>query len=138
MKVSVFIIFLFSIYIISCSEDSPTSSSDEDLVEVQFDLQTGFDNVSLSIMEDDRYYFNAMFTGIELLTGPQASFTTFLPAGEHTFIIRRTQLDNFTNFKIDTCMFNIGKADKYWIGIGVNSDSDSLFYIVQDFSFFYI
>ena len=138
MKMYVFIIFILSSYIISCSEDNPAASTDGDMVEVQFDLQTGFANVSLSIMEDDKYYFNAMFTGIELLAGPQASFTTFLPKGEHTFIIRRTQLDNFTSFKIDTCIFNIGKSDKYWIGIGVNSDSDSLFYIVQDSGFFYI
>jgi hypothetical protein len=137
MKTYIILIILF-INFSSCSEDNPTSSNSENLIEVQFDLQTGFSDVALSIMEDNKYYFSGIFTGIELLAGPQASFITFLPQGEHDLVVIRTQLDNITNFKMDTCVVEIGESDKYWIGMGVNSNSDLLYFAVQDSGFFYL
>ena len=137
MKICILSIILFLTFS-ACSEDNPVSANTENLTEVQFDLQTGFANVSLSIMEENKNYFGGMFTGIERLAGPQASFITFLAQGKHEFIIRRTQLDNITLFKMDTCEIDIGGSEKYWVGIGVNTNTDSLYYVVQDSGFFYL
>jgi hypothetical protein len=135
MKICLIILFAFSINFISCSNNNPISSNNHDLVEIQFDLQTGFVNVSVQIIENGKYYFNAFFKGIEPLAGPQASFITYLSQGDHYIITRRTPF-NYTNIKKDTTKIMIGNSRKYWIGMGVYSDS--LHVVVQNSAFIYI
>ncbi len=136
MKIYLILLFTFFVNFNSCSDEDSTSSNNDDLVEIQFDLQTGFDNVAVSITENDNNYFHAIFTGIESLAGPQASFITYLSEGGHNIKIIRTQLDNITNVRIDSCEFSIGSSDKYWVGMSIYSDS--LHITIQDSSFFYL
>ena len=131
------ILFSLSFILIACSKENTTCPIIDEKVEVQFDLQTGFGDNAVSIKIDDEYYFHAMLTGIELLAGPQASFTTYLLQGEHNLNIQRNHIDNyFGNAKLDSTVIFIGTAEKYWIGLSVYSDS--LYISIQDSRFFYI
>jgi hypothetical protein len=136
MKIYTILFMMCILHIIACSDDNPASSMSADLVEVQFDLHSGFYDVAVSIRENDTYYFEAFFTGIEPLAGPQASFTTYLATGEHCLIMRRRPFNFYSPSKYDTTKITVGDAEKYWIGI--HAYPDSLHVVVQDSAFMYI
>ena len=85
----------------------------ENIVEVQFDLQEGFGNQTVTVKEDDIIYFQS-FIESEPFSGPDAYFTTLLSRGKHFIELIREQDSTVSR---DTTEISIGRlSDKYWVG----------------------
>jgi hypothetical protein len=136
MKLSFFIPFILSFLIVACFKENSTSPNIDKKTEVQFDLQTGFaDEVHIKV--DDKFYFHAISTNIEYTAGPQASFVTYLSKDKHKVFIYRKKIEGpFGDVQSDSTVISIGTSEKYWVGLSIYSDS--LYFLIQDSSFFYI
>ena len=128
------LMLLMICFLSSCSENI-SDPNELTLTEVKIDLQTGFQNDDVYIRIDDKLYFYALFSGGERFSGPQASFITYLTKGQHEIEVRRLINYNIYNIEFDSLFFEIESADKYWIGIGIWSDS--LYISFQDSAFIY-
>lgn len=130
------ILFIFSILMfVCCSEDNGVEPNIE-FREVQFDLQNGFEDKSVSIIVDSTNHFSATLSSSVPLAGPQAYFNVLLEKGDHRLIIFGSELGNIYKVYTDNTIISIGESRKYFIGIGLYEDSIKV--VVQDSSFFYI
>jgi len=132
MRKIILIIFIVSFF--GCNEDTIVQSS-IDYSEVQFDLQGGFENQSISIIIDTSRHFHALLSELVPLAGAQASFTVLLERESHELIVHGMSLSSIYETSIDTCKFEIADAKRYYVGLSKHKDSIRV--IVQDSSFSY-
>lgn len=121
-----------------CKEDNitnPLVDEREKLVMTRIDLQSGFANNIVFIEINNDFVFNATLSPFSPLSGPEATFATYLPIGTNNLIVAKRDVETFTIFKIDSASFNIGNKEKYFIGLQF---FDSLICIVQDSTFWYL
>ncbi len=120
-----------SLVFISCDEDNVTDSdvnedndsiNDVNLVRVKVDLQYGFTGNFVRVKFNGDSYFSAFLDEMAPLSGPLATFTTYLPQGLNQCEIFWREIlvkANYTESK----EFNLGNADIYYMGIRVSNDS---------------
>ena len=124
-----------------CKDDSVVNPGNENqgnnnnLIKTQVDLQNGFaGKIAYISVNDERVYYSIL-SDLVSLAGPDASFTTYLPEGESSIVVRVQIPNSLTEFVVDSCRVSLKKKDKYFIGLQL---SDSLRCIVQDSTFFYL
>ena len=76
------ILFLFN----SCTDESTTNPLDE-LIKARIDLQFGFAGNNVIIEGKDEIIFHAQLSESVPLSGPLATFTTYLPKGNNKMFI---------------------------------------------------
>lgn len=136
MKKNIILSLFASLLVFSCTDEISTAPSLNELTEVKFDLQGGFQDGEVSIKIDDKHYFTAPFRGVQPTAGPQATFTTYISRGKHQIIVRRLIDFRISNLKTDSASIDIGSSEKYWVGLVVWEDS--LYVQVQDSAFYYL
>ncbi|MCH7973930.1 MAG: hypothetical protein IH949_08600 [Bacteroidetes bacterium] len=137
---------LLGMLLISCSDeitifqDVPVSDeitqSQADSVNVQIDLQFGFDDKWVWIYINDEIKFMALLSKSVPFSGAQAIFTSNVLRGTNKLDVRwRSLSGQFTLFKA-LKDFKIGDAEKYYIGLRIYNDTLNV--VVQDSTFGYL
>lgn len=126
-----------SLAFISCDEDNVTGNG-VNLVRVNVDLQYGFEGNFIRVKFNENLYFSADLTEEAPLSGPLATFITYLPRGLNQCNV--FWQDNYGQvgqpFHLDSTDVYFGDSEKYYIGISVSSDT--LFIELQEEPFNYL
>jgi len=117
----VFVVLMFSMT--SCKEETVTTIIEENIVPVDVDLQSGFQDKSIKVFFNNQVSFQAMLSGLVPLSGPIASFSTQLERGSTSLKVRWQTNNSGLVFKIDSTSIVLGKSAKYYIGIEIKNDS---------------
>jgi len=125
-------LFLFSIFLNSCTDYSSTDKLNE-MVNTHVDLHSGFQNNSVLLKYQEKILFNEKLSSTVPLSGPLATFTTYLSKGNN---IRYFSwgLDSLSNS--DSIEFTIDESEMHYIGISVYNDT--LTFQIQKTEFIYL
>ena len=134
------ICFLISMSLITCKK-SIVETDDESggFVDVQIDLQSGFEDNWIQIKINGIKTFEAILSPIVFLAGPMASYTTNIPRGMNRLGVSWVPMADAiipSPPREKNCDFQIGIAERYYIGLSIANDSLSI--IVQDEPFLYL
>jgi len=131
------IMALFLLFFIGCECDNITES-DTDLSKVTIDLQSGFEDYYVKLEFDDEDYFTADLTGLIPLSGPLASFITYLDLGEHNCkIFWQENVGQVGQpYFLDSTKITIGDLEEYFLGI--RADNDTISVELRDTPFAYL
>jgi hypothetical protein len=128
---------LFLMLMVSCKQETVVNS-DDNTVPVDIDLQMGVENNYIKVYCNQRLSFQAYLSNSVPLSGPIATFSTYLNRNSNTVRVWWHSLSssNGLEFKQDSSVFNLGTSDRYYIGIQIINDSLTL--KVQDSQFGYL
>lgn len=70
MKSFILFSIFFTLLFVSCEKKSCTNSTVPKLVEVEFHLQTGFDDEDVRLKIDDKIYLSTQMSRLEPIAGP--------------------------------------------------------------------
>jgi len=133
------IMFAFSLplVLINCNKDNVTDSgsSGSDLIEVKIDLQECLLDKLVIVRFNNNVYFKAFLSEhLSSMSGPLATFTTYLPRGTNKCKVFWGGINQSDHS--DSTDVYFGRLVKYYIGIGMYSDS--LIVKVQETPFIYL
>jgi hypothetical protein len=120
----------------SCKKETVVSTIEENIVPVDVDLQTGFEDKSIRVYFDQQVSFQAILSGLVPFSGPIAKFSTQLERSSHSLKVRWQSSNSGIAFKIDSTVITLGNVAKYYIGLEIINDS--LKTKVQDIPFGYL
>lgn len=123
---------LFFILINACTDESTTSPLDE-LIKSRIDLQSGFEGHYVIIECNSEIIFNAILSESVPLSGPLATFTTYLPKGNNEMYILWTLNYPFLKDSID---FILEDTENCYIGIQLSNDT--IYFQIQNNEFLYL
>jgi hypothetical protein len=133
----IFFVFVLMISIISCDLDrSPLAVTNDSFIEVQFDIQEGFQGKHILMSLDDNKIFEALLSESAPLAGPLASFQFIVRRGLHQIIVDWHQIITPQISNRDSAFISFGEYEKYFIGIAVYQDS--LIFRIQNHPFLYL
>lgn len=126
MKTFIFCFISLSIFILFLScEDNNIIDGNSDLAKVNVDLQFGFDNYFVRVKFNEENYFSADLTELVPLSGPLATFITYLPPGKNSCEV--FWQENYGQvgqpYFIDSANVIIGDLEEYYLGIRAVNDS---------------
>lgn len=124
----------------ACDSDNGVTGNGPLPARVTVDLIDDFGEKKVIVEFDGRRYFSAYPSAVAPLTGPQASFVTFLDRGPHLLSLRWAPIKGSEAHR-DSSRIEIGDGDAYFIGLllfQTNSGADSLRVIVRDSPFGYL
>lgn len=141
-KVKYFIIIIVItpiLHFYGCKDNSimnpdNTYHSGSRLVNVQVDLMYGFSGKAVVIEANKKRLYFAVLSETQLISGPEATFVTFLPAGENNITVYTQDYNNPKEQFMDSARINFKEKEKYFIGLQI---VDTLQYFVQDSTFCY-
>ena len=123
---------LVFILINACTDESTTNPIDE-LIKSQIDLQSGFAGHSVIIECNSEIIFGAQLSEVVPLSGPLATFTTYLLKGNNKMYVLWTLNYPFLRDSID---FILEETENCFISIQLSDDK--LDFQIQDHEFIYL
>ncbi len=129
------IVFILTVLIFVCCGEDNSVEPNVDYREVQFDLQWGFEDKSVSVIIDNTNHFSALLSSSVPFAGPQASFNILLKKGEHRINIFGSAVNNIYETFSDTTVISIGNSQEYFVGLSLYGDN--VVAEVQDSTFSY-
>jgi len=90
------------------------------LIKAKIDFQVGFAGRSVSIILNNESIYNSILSEEVSLSGPEASFITYLPKGENKLMVFAQNPSNHSEFIIDSSNVHIGDKNEYFIGLQIN------------------
>lgn len=113
-------------FLLGCDGNNITESNTE-LAKINVDLQYGFDNYFVLIRFNDEKYFSADLTGLVPLSGPLATFVTYLEPGEYNCEVFWQENSGQAGqpYFLDSTKITIGDLEEYYLGIRANNDTIS-------------
>ena len=124
------------LFVLSCSEKNSTEP-EEQLLKVHVDLQNGFDGHLVILEFNGEEFYRAELSESAPLSGPLASFSTFLPRGQNKlYAFWKSNGYQVGPFKEDSLTFMLGEENQYFLGISTNDDL--IEYVLQDIAFLYL
>jgi len=122
-----FMTVLLLIFFLGCDCDNITESS-TDLAKVHVDLQYGFNDYFVIVRFNDERYFTADLTGLAPLSGPLATFVTYLEIGEHNCKVfwQENAGQIGQPYFLDSTQITIGDLEEYFLGIRAYNDTISV------------
>jgi hypothetical protein len=141
----IFLIIIITYININCEksvdpENHVNTENNIDLVQMQIDFQLGFAGYHVKIKFNEDEYFKAYVNPASPLAGPEAWFITFLPRGKNLVYIAGTE-QGWSPDKLafeDEKMIDIGKAEKYYIGLIRPFSDDTVRISLQENPFYYL
>lgn len=129
----VFLLSLLAVMSAGCTEE--VTAPEENSVNVEVHLQQGFADQWVWIQINGQLIFNALLSAWEPFAGPQALFSTVLPRGRNGLEAGWRSLAWDTPALKDSTDFQLGSADRYYIGLRIADDT--LQVVLQDSAFAY-
>ena len=134
MKKFSFILALLVLFA-GCDNDTKIVEPEVNYSVVQFDLQSGFRNQSVSVYLNSTKYFDAVVSDTVPEYGPEGTFTAEYTKSLYEMVV--TTKDNTTNETLTyAATIEIGNHKGYYIGI--NIENGALKVILQEEAFYYL
>ena len=117
------LLFLIPLAFWSCGDSNDTVTGDApDLIPVKIDLVNGFYGKGVVLDIDTVQFFSVNEMGPSPISGPEASFVTFLAKGSHLLSIRLSE-SGVIAFQ-DSARLEIDSAEKYYVALDITRDEN--------------